>query len=60
MQGLKRMPRHLSVILTLEDGGKDGAGLEVLVDEVAEVAAWCACAGIPMLSVYEETGKGCP
>lgn len=35
---------------------KGGAGLEVLVDEVAEIAAWCACVGIPMLSVYEKTG----
>jgi dehydrodolichyl diphosphate syntase complex subunit NUS1 len=45
------------VILKLEDGAKGGAGLEALVDEVAEVAAWCACVGIPKLSVYERTGK---
>jgi dehydrodolichyl diphosphate syntase complex subunit NUS1 len=43
--------------LKLEDGGKGGAGLEALVDEVAEIAAWCTCAGIPMLSVYEQSGK---
>jgi dehydrodolichyl diphosphate syntase complex subunit NUS1 len=45
------------VILNLEDGVKGGAGLEALVDEVAEIAAWCACVGIPMLSVYERTGR---
>lgn len=45
------------MILKLEDGGKGGASLEVLVDEAAEIAAWCACVGIPMLSVYERTGK---
>lgn len=45
------------MILKLEDGGKGGAGLEALIDEVAEIAAWCACARIPMLSVYERTGK---
>jgi len=47
------------VILKLE-GGKGGAGLEALLDEVAEVSAWCACAGIPMLSIYEKTGVYLP
>ncbi|TVY41742.1 Dehydrodolichyl diphosphate synthase complex subunit [Lachnellula occidentalis] len=55
VKGLSRLPEHLSVILKLEDGGKGGAGLEALVDEVAEIAAWCACVGIPMLSVYEQS-----
>ena len=27
------------------------------MDEVAEISAWCACVGIPMLSVYEKTGR---
>lgn len=45
------------MILKFENGGKGGAGLEALVDEVAEIAAWCACVGIPMLSVYERTGE---
>jgi dehydrodolichyl diphosphate syntase complex subunit NUS1 len=57
VKGLKRLPEHLSVILKLEDGGKGGAELGALVDEVSEIAAWCACAGIPKLSVYEQTGK---
>ncbi|KAI0877615.1 Undecaprenyl diphosphate synthase [Hypoxylon argillaceum] len=52
---LKRLPEHLSIILTLENGGK-GDALEKLVNEVAEVTAWCAAAGIPKLSVYEKTG----
>ncbi|RDW84419.1 putative NUS1 [Coleophoma cylindrospora] len=56
VKGLKRKPEHLSVVLKLEDGARGGAGLEALVDEAAEVAAWCACAGIPMLSIYEPTG----
>lgn len=54
--GLERLPEHVSVILNLEDGVRGGAGLEALVDEVAEITAWCACVGIPMLSVYEKTG----
>jgi dehydrodolichyl diphosphate syntase complex subunit NUS1 len=56
VKGLSRLPQHLSVILKLEDGGRGGAGLEALVNEVAEIAAWCACVGIPVLSVYEQTG----
>ena len=56
VKGLSRLPKHLSVILKLEDGGRGGAGLEALVDEVAEISAWCACVGIPMLSIYEKTG----
>ncbi len=56
VKGLSRLPTHLSVILKLEDGGRGGAGLEALVDEVAEISAWCACVGIPMLSIYEKTG----
>lgn len=57
VKGLSRLPEHLSVVLRLEDGGRGGAGLEALVDELAEIAAWCACVGIPMLSVYEKTGQ---
>lgn len=60
VKGLSRLPQHLSVILKLEDGGRGGTGLEALVDELAEIAAWCACVGIPMLSVYEKTGKSLP
>ncbi|CZS93013.1 hypothetical protein WAI453_000768 [Rhynchosporium graminicola] len=56
VKGLRRLPKHLSVILKLEDGARGGAGLEQLVDEVAEISAWCACVGIPMLSVYEQSG----
>jgi len=56
VKGLSRLPKHLSVILRLEDGGRGGAALEALVDEVAEIAAWCACVGVPLLSVYEQSG----
>ncbi|KAI1466814.1 Undecaprenyl diphosphate synthase [Daldinia caldariorum] len=52
----KRLPKHVSVILTLEDGGRAGDALEKLVNEASEVAAWCASAGIPRLSIYERTG----
>ena len=57
VRGLNRLPKHLSIILKLEDNGRGGAELERLVNEVAEVSAWCASAGIPTLTVYEKTGK---
>lgn len=51
---LSRLPEHLSVILTLRVD--EESALETLMDEVGELAAWCASAGIPQLSVYEKSG----
>ncbi|RAH71047.1 ditrans,polycis-polyprenyl diphosphate synthase [Aspergillus aculeatinus CBS 121060] len=58
VKGLKRLPEHLSVILSLR---KEDDALSVLMDEVAELAAWSVSAGIPVLSVYEKSGalKSC-
>lgn len=56
VRDLRRLPKHLSVILTLEENGHGLAELERLVNEVSDIAAWCASAGIPTLSVYEKTG----
>ncbi|KAM5446214.1 putative ditrans,polycis-polyprenyl diphosphate synthase [(2E,6E)-farnesyl] [Microsporum audouinii] len=53
VRGLNRLPEHLSVVLTLR---KHEDALETLMDEVAELAAWSSCAGIPALSIYEKTG----
>lgn len=56
VKGLSRLPKHLSVILELEGNGRGGAELERLVNEAADISAWCASAGIPQLSIYEKTG----
>ncbi|EAS36970.1 ditrans,polycis-polyprenyl diphosphate synthase [Coccidioides immitis RS] len=53
VRDLGRLPEHLSIVLTMR---KDDEGLEVLMDEVAELVAWSSCVGIPTLSVYEKTG----
>ncbi|CAD0048670.1 unnamed protein product [Aureobasidium pullulans] len=50
---LKKLPKHLSVILELDDDRHDNASLESLIHDVCEVAAWSACAGVPLLSIYE-------
>ena len=57
VKSLNKIPLHLSVILELKGQHRGQPSLETLVDETAEIAAWCACAKIPMLSVYEKTGK---
>lgn len=63
VKNLGSLPGHLSVILELNesDDEQGNAGLEGLVNDVCEISAWCACAGIPLLSVYEKTGilKNC-
>ncbi|KAE8145787.1 Decaprenyl diphosphate synthase-like protein [Aspergillus avenaceus] len=58
VKNLDRLPEHLSVILSLR---KEEDALAVLMDEVAELAAWSVSAGIPVLSVYEKSGvlKSC-
>ncbi|KAK4984511.1 hypothetical protein LTR50_006535 [Elasticomyces elasticus] len=53
---LSKLPHHLSVILEFPEDGRSGNGLESLVNDVCEVVAWSACAGIPVLSIYERTG----
>lgn len=52
VRALVRVPEHLSIILPYrEDEGLDG-----LVNDVAEISAWCASAKVPMLSIYEKSG----
>lgn len=57
VKNLSRFPEHLSVIVELKGEERGTAGLEALMDEVAELSAWCTCVGIPMLSIYEKTGN---
>ena len=57
VKDLTRLPGHLSVILEMKREGSMQVNLENLMDELAEVAAWSACVGIQMLSVYERTGR---
>lgn len=60
VKNLSRLPKHLSVIVDFQgEDVQEGAraeGLAKLINDVAEISAWCACAGIPFLSVYERTG----
>lgn len=50
---LSRVPKHLSVILEVKDG-RDG--LEGVMGDACELAAWSASAGVRSLSIYERSG----
>jgi dehydrodolichyl diphosphate syntase complex subunit NUS1 len=39
-----------------DDEDQGNAGLEGLLNDVCEIAAWSASAGIPLISIYERTG----
>ena len=54
VRNLPRLPQHLSIIVDLASTSPED--LQKLLQDVAECAAWCICAGIPHLSVYERTG----
>lgn len=60
VKDLRRLPKHLSVILTLDEDARGGTGLAKLIEEASDIAAWCASARIPQLSIYEKTGTWIP
>ncbi|KAB8356682.1 hypothetical protein FH972_024258 [Carpinus fangiana] len=41
---------------TNESKPEDAEALMKLIGDVAEISCWCACTGIPMISIYERTG----
>ncbi|WBW71113.1 di-trans,poly-cis-decaprenylcistransferase Nus1 [Schizosaccharomyces osmophilus] len=49
---LNKKPRHLSVLLECHDN----TGLEGLIHDTCELAAWCICSAIPELTIYERKG----
>lgn len=57
VKDLSKIPNHLSIILDLGGQGRDAAELERLVNDACECAAWSACAGVAILSIYERTGE---
>ena len=53
---LPRLPKHLSVVLSLPPDQKDVSlllnRLDGLMHDACEIAAWSTAAGIPVLSIY--------
>ncbi|UKZ73125.1 hypothetical protein TrVFT333_000766 [Trichoderma virens FT-333] len=56
IMGLSKKPKHLSAILKTEGKHRAKNDIDRLIEETAELATWCACAEIPMLSIYEKSG----
>ena len=54
---LGKRPQHVSVILKAEENQRPKADLDRMVDQAAEVATWCACAEIPMVSIFDKNGE---
>lgn len=55
VSSLPKIPRHIAAILQLKED-KVGGGLDGLLEESAQLAAWCMGAGIPALTIYERHG----
>lgn len=55
VKSLSQLPEHLSAIVSFK--GEEEGGIEALMEDVAELSAWTASTGIPLLSVYEKTGR---
>jgi hypothetical protein len=61
VKSIPRLPKHLSVVLSLPPDQKDVSlllnRLDGLIHDACEIAAWSTAAGIPILSIYERSGK---
>lgn len=53
---LQKIPKNLSCILDLKAADDENGGVEGLINQVSELAAWSLSAGIPHLSIYEYGG----
>ncbi|KAH3685328.1 hypothetical protein WICPIJ_003680 [Wickerhamomyces pijperi] len=53
---LGKIPKRLSVILTLKSEEEEGGGFYGLLNDAAEATTWTVAAGIPVLSIYEYDG----
>lgn len=53
---LSKIPRRVSCIVNLRADDDENGGLEGLIADISELAAWCLSAGIPSLTIYEYNG----
>lgn len=53
---LAKIPKRLSCIISMRSEDDENGGIEGAVSDISELAAWCLSAGIPSLTIYEETG----
>lgn len=53
---LEKLPRRLAAILDLRDDDDENGGVDGLVGDISQLAAWLVLAGIPHLTIYEHDG----
>lgn len=53
---LGKMPKRLSCILDLKDDEDENGGIDGLINDISELAAWSISAGIMNLTIYEYNG----
>lgn len=53
---LSKIPKRLSCIVNLRSDDEENGGIEGLIADISELAAWCLSAGIPSLTIYEYNG----
>lgn len=53
---LNKIPKRISCIINLRADEEENGGIEGLIGDISELAAWCLSAGIPSLTIYEYNG----
>lgn len=53
---LGKIPKRVSIILDLKDDNDENGGVDGLINDISELAAWAVSAGIPHLTIYEYNG----
>ncbi|VVT47349.1 uncharacterized protein SAPINGB_P001667 [Magnusiomyces paraingens] len=51
-----KIPRGIGAVLTLHDSGDEGGGVDGLLEQASDLAAWCIGTSIEFLVLYERTG----
>lgn len=54
---LAKIPKRVSCIVNLRADDDENGGVEGVIADISELAAWCLSAGIPSLTVYELHGS---
>lgn len=53
---LSKLPKRISCILDLKDDDDENGGVDGLINDISELAAWSTLAGVPILNIYEYSG----
>ena len=54
---LAKIPQRLSCIVNLRSDDDENGGVNGVIADIAELAAWCLSLGIPSLTIYEYNGS---